>query len=229
MNTTPDAHPPKKRMPIPTNRRVKNIPKKPAPASREKFRERSESETNWPASKTELRELNELAPYPRNPRLHDEDQIEKIMASIKQWGFTIPLLIDEAGQLIAGHARFEAAKRLALQRVPVMVARGWTEAQKRAYVIADNQLASLSSWDRESLAHHMQLIDDATLTAALGFNDSELRDLCSVDDLMGESHSGNADVGGSRFLLLLEFDDEPTLQQHFDELRGRGVRVKVMS
>jgi len=213
--------------PMPTNRRVKMRKQPPAPATREKFRERTDEETSWPASETELRDINDIAPYPRNPRLHGEGQIEQIASSIKRWGFTIPLLVDEAGQLIAGHARHEAAKRLDLKRVPVMVARGWSEAQKRAYVIADNQLASLSSWDRESLAYHMQLVDDSELAKAIGFSDADLRSLCDADAVMDERQ--NADVGGSRFMLLLEFDDEPTLQSHFDELRGRGLRVKVMT
>ena len=111
--------------------------------------------------------------------------------------------------------------------MPVMVARGWTEPQKRAYVIADNQLASISSWDRETLAYHMQLLDDSELARAIGFSDADLKSLCDADAVMGDERQ-NADVGGSRFMLLLEFDDEPTLQSHFDELRGRGLRVKVM-
>jgi hypothetical protein len=219
--TTP---PPRGRgKPPPSNRRVKNEKRETPP---DKFRERSPEETSWPASETELRDINAIAPYPRNPRLHGEAQIEQIASSIKRWGFTIPLLVDEAGQLIAGHARFEAAKLLGLKRVPVMVARGWSDAQKRAYVIADNQLASLSSWDRETLAYHMQLLDDAELASAIGFSDADLRALCDADAVMDERQ--NADVGGSRFMLLIEFDDEPTLQAHFDELRGRGLRVKVM-
>lgn len=169
--------------PIRTNRRIKNRPVQPAPATREKFHERTEQESSWPASEIELRDINALAPYARNPRLHGEGQIEQIAASIKRWGFTIPLLVDEAGQLIAGHARLEAAKKLELQRVPAMVARGWTDAQKRAYVIADNRLAMNSSWDDALLIDELSglKMTDFDL-AALGFTEAELADMIGAPD-----------------------------------------------
>lgn len=169
--------------PIRTNRRIKNRPVPPVPATREKFHERTEQESSWPASEIELRDINALAPYARNPRLHGEGQIEQIAASIKRWGFTIPLLVDEAGQLIAGHARLEAAKKLELQRVPAMVARGWTDAQKRAYVIADNRLAMNSSWDDALLIDELSglKMSDFDL-AALGFTEAELADMIGAPD-----------------------------------------------
>lgn len=169
--------------PIRTNRRIKNRPAPPAPVTRDKFHERTEQESSWPASEIELRDINALAPYARNPRLHGEGQIEQIAASIKRWGFTIPLLVDEAGQLIAGHARLEAAKKLELQRVPVMVARGWTDAQKRAYVIADNRLAMNSSWDDALLIDELSglKMSDFDL-AALGFTEAELADMIGAPD-----------------------------------------------
>jgi ParB-like chromosome segregation protein Spo0J len=73
-------------------------------------------------------------------RNHSEDQVAQIAASIREWGWTTPVLVDEAGGIIAGHGRVLAARKLRLTEVPVMVAAGWTEAQKRAYVIADNKL-----------------------------------------------------------------------------------------
>jgi len=86
-------------------------------------------------------------PYARNARTHSDAQIGQIAASIREWGWTIPILVDEAGMIIAGHGRVLAAGRLGLGDVPVMVARGWTEAQKRAYLIADNKLALNADWD----------------------------------------------------------------------------------
>lgn len=181
---TPKTPPPQGTgTPIRTNRRIKNRPVKPAPGVPEQFHERTPEESSWPASEIELRDLDTLAPYPRNPRLHGEGQIEQIAASIKRWGFTIPLLIDEAGQLIAGHARLEAAKKLELKRAPVMTARGWTEAQKRAYVIADNRLAMNSSWDDALLIDELSglKMSDFDL-AALGFTESELADMIGAPD-----------------------------------------------
>jgi hypothetical protein len=91
-------------------------------------------------------------PYAKNARTHSDAQIAAIAASIKEWGWTTPALVGEDGGLIAGHARVLAARQLGIVEIPVMVAAGWTEAQKRAYVLADNQLAITGSgWDPELL------------------------------------------------------------------------------
>src|SRR3984893_19154531 len=78
-------------------------------------------------------------------------QIGQVAASIREWGWTIPILVDESGGVIAGHARLLAAKKLGLPDVPVMVASGWSDAQKRAYVLADNKLALNAGWDEDLL------------------------------------------------------------------------------
>jgi ParB-like chromosome segregation protein Spo0J len=96
---------------------------------------------DWPANHVERRSVSSLIPYARNSRTHPEAQIAQIAASIREWGWTIPILIDEAGGLIAGHGRVLAARMLWIQDVPVMTARGWSEAKRRAYVIAEN------NWD----------------------------------------------------------------------------------
>ena len=87
-----------------------------------------------------------------NARTHTDAQVAAIAASIKEWGWTSPALVGEDGGLIAGHARVLAARQLGIAEIPVMVAAGWSEAQKRAYVLADNQLAITGSgWDPELL------------------------------------------------------------------------------
>jgi DNA modification methylase len=102
---------------------------------------------DWPADKPERRALTALRPFPRNARQHTEAQIAQVAASIQEWGWTNAVLVDETGEIIAGHARVLAAQRLGLKDIPVIVARGWSEAQRRAYVIADNKLALNASWD----------------------------------------------------------------------------------
>jgi ParB-like nuclease domain len=87
---------------------------------------------HWPADGVERRPVAALAPNARNARTHSEAQIGQIAASIHQWGWTVPVLVDEAGSIIAGHRRVLAAQRLGLVEVPVMTARGWTDEQKRA-------------------------------------------------------------------------------------------------
>src|SRR3954466_4300566 len=97
--------------------------------------------SEWPADAVERRPVSSLTPYARNARTHSDAQVAQIAGSICEWGWTVPVLVDESGMLIAGHGRVLAARKLGLSEIPVMVARGWSEAQKRAYVIADNKLA----------------------------------------------------------------------------------------
>ena len=132
----------------------------------------------WPADQVERRAVTSLVPYARNARTHSDEQVSQIAASIREWGWTVPILVDEGGSIIAGHGRVLAAQRLGLAEVPVMVATGWTEAQRRAYVIADNKLALNAGWDRDLLA--AELSDLRELGAELmvvGFSDEELTDL----------------------------------------------------
>lgn len=109
------------------------------------------AEHPWPADHVERRAVASLVPYARNARTHSDEQISQIMASIREFGWTIPVLCDESGGIIAGHGRVMAAMRLGVETVPVMLARGWSEAQRRAYVLADNQLTLAADWDKELL------------------------------------------------------------------------------
>ena len=106
---------------------------------------------NWPADKIIRVPVEALIPYARNARTHSDEQVAQIAASMREWGWTNPILIDEAMGIIAGHGRVMAARKLGLADVPAMVAEGWSEAQKRAYVLADNQLALNAGWDAELL------------------------------------------------------------------------------
>src|SRR5207302_10536775 len=87
----------------------------------------------WPADHIERWPVERLIPYANNARLHSEADLDKIAASIRAWGWTMPALVDEAGALIVGHARLGAARKLGLKSIPVIVARGWSEEDKRAY------------------------------------------------------------------------------------------------
>ena len=106
---------------------------------------------DWPASKIRMRKVSTLTPYARNSKTHPKSQIEKVARSIEEFGWTVPVLIAEDGGIIAGHCRILAAELLEIKTVPVMVATGWTDAQRRAYVIADNRLALDGGWDEDLL------------------------------------------------------------------------------
>ena len=119
----------------------------------------SKKKTN-PADKVEQWPIDKLVPYAKNSRTHSDEQIAQLAASIKEWGFTSAVLVDEQGGIIAGHGRVMAARKLGMESLPVMVAAGWTEAQKRAYVIADNKLALNAGWDNELLALELAELGD---------------------------------------------------------------------
>lgn len=130
----------------------------------------------WPADNVERVPIDKLVPYARNARTHSDAQIAQIAASMKEWGWTTPLLVDENGGIIAGHGRVLAARLLGITEIPCMTARGWSEAQKRAYILADNKLALNAGWDDEAL--RLELADLATAldfdVGLIGFSADEL-------------------------------------------------------
>tara|TARA_R110000868_G_scaffold312282_3_gene573203 strand:- start:14212 stop:14856 length:645 start_codon:yes stop_codon:yes gene_type:complete len=136
-----------------------------------------------PADKVERWAVSRLIPYARNARTHSDAQVAQIAASIKEWGWTTPVLVDEQGSIIAGHGRTMAAQLLGMADVPVVVATGWSEAKKRAYVIADNKLALNAGWDSELLRLELGDIKGLGFDLSLtGFGLEELQDLQFDDD-----------------------------------------------
>lgn len=133
---------------------------------------------NWPADSVERRSVSELVPYARNARTHSQEQVDQIAASVREWGWTVPVLIDEKGGIIAGHGRVLAAQKLGLAEVPAMTAAGWTEAQKQAYVLADNKLALNAGWDNDLLRVELTELQGLDFDLGLiGFGDDELASL----------------------------------------------------
>jgi len=122
--------------------------------------------------------VKDLIPYANNSRTHTKEQIEQIRASIREWGFTNPVLIDEDSGLIAGHGRLMAAAAEKMKTVPAVVLTGLTEAQKKAYIIADNKLALNAGWDLDMLAVELEDLHDLDFDLGLmGFENFELVDL----------------------------------------------------
>lgn len=127
---------------------------------------------NWPADKIERWPTHKLLAYQRNARTHSEEQVEQIANSMKEFGWTVPILVDEAGIIIAGHGRTLAAAKLGISDVPVMVAKGWTEAQKMAYRLADNKLPEAAGWDTDMLKLELTELGKMNFDLALtGFDD----------------------------------------------------------
>ena len=157
----------------------------------------------WPADSVERWPLARLIPYARNARTHTPDQVKQIAASMREWGWTIPVLADEAGGIIAGHARVMAAELNQYAEAPVMIARGWSDAKKRAYVLADNKLAMNAGWNEELLGVELLELRDAGFDMpVIGFDASEL------DGLMRE-------VAEAGYPVLPEGDRAPYQQITF--------------
>jgi DNA modification methylase len=130
------------------------------------------------AERIELWPLDRLVPYARNPRTHSDEQIEQIAASIVEFGWTNPVLVDSDAGILAGHGRLAAAKRLGLEQVPVVVLDHLTPAQRRAYIIADNKLALNAGWDEELLRLELAALEqDGFGLDVIGFSDEELAEL----------------------------------------------------
>lgn len=129
----------------------------------------------WPAHKIQPMKVDDLVPYENNSRTHSDAQIDQIAKSIEEWGFTNPVLITETGMIIAGHGRVMAAKKLGIEIVPCVVAKDWSEAQIKAYVIADNKLALNAGWDNSVLKQELIALDGEGIDLGLtGFSDAEL-------------------------------------------------------
>jgi DNA modification methylase len=142
------------------------------------------------AERIELWPVERLVPYDKNPRTHSAEQIAQIAASITEFGFLNPILVDTASGIIAGHGRLQAAKQLALSVVPVVVLDHLSEVQKRAYVIADNKLALNAGWDESLLRAELEALEEEGFDLPLvGFSDEELADLLADTD----AASGNTD------------------------------------
>lgn len=152
--------------------------------------------------------IDELIPYANNARTHSKEQINKIRSSLREFGFVNPVLIDKDKNIIAGHGRVTAAKEEGIKEVPCVLVEHLTEAQKKAYIIADNKLALDAGWDNELLALELENLKELDFDVELtGFNAAEIEDLFSqVHDKDVEDDDFDADAA-------LEEIDEPVSKQ----------------
>jgi len=156
----------------------------------------------WPADKIVHWPLSRIRPYPNNPRSHSPEQVAQIKTSMARYGVTAPILVDEAGEIIYGHGRLLAAQSLNYERMPVVIARGWSDDDKRAYRIADNQLALNAEWDYPLLSSELKALNLAGYDMpVLGFADAQL--------IQFMAHVGGGEPGAET--------DEPTRELTSDE------------
>lgn len=170
----------------------------------------------------------DLIPYARNSRTHSDAQVAQIAASIREFGFTNPVLVDGQGGIIAGHGRVMAARKLGMAEVPVIELAHLTPAQKRAYVIADNQLALNAGWEFDMLSVELdELRADGFELGVLGFDTKQLNELIGTPNDAPNDEASIVDE--TRHLLLIECENEPELEALFGEMQKRGLNCKVMS
>jgi ParB family transcriptional regulator, chromosome partitioning protein len=137
---------------------------------------------------------NDLVPYENNSRTHSKEQVEQIKRSMTEFGFTNPILIDEHNGIIAGHGRLQAAQELGIKSVPTILLEGLTEAQRKAYVIADNKLALNAGWDFDALRFELDTLKNEDFDLSLlGFDAKYLDDLLNIGSEMPELRDGDRD------------------------------------
>lgn len=187
-----------------------------------------------------LADIGSLIPYARNSRTHTDTQIAQVAASIKEFGFLNPVIVSEDNTILAGHARVLAARKLGLEKIPCIKAESLTEAQKRAYIIADNKLSLNAGWDEELLAVEIaDLKNEAFDLSLLGFDDKELDKLLSPsgEDITDDdfdvdaelekpavTHQGDLWTIGRHRLLCAD----STRQENLDRLMdGRKANLTV--
>jgi ParB-like chromosome segregation protein Spo0J len=167
------------------------------------------------ALKIEQRAVAELIPYASNSRTHSDAQVAQIAASIKEFGWTNPILIDGENTIIAGHGRLLAARKLGMDEVPAIILDHLSKAQQRALVIADNQLALNAGWDFAALENEIRGLDDEGFDLEiLGFDDAELQKML-------------ADVESIELPALADGDREPFQQMTFTLHDEQAEQVKA--
>lgn len=166
-------------------------------------------------------QVTDLIPYVNNSRTHDDKQVAQIAASIKEFGFTNPILIDEDNGIIAGHGRLQAAQMLDMDKVPCIRLTGLSDIQKKAYVIADNKLALNAGWDTELLQLEILNMQNANYDISLlGFDEKELLKLLGQDDdaVVGEIKFSEELLESHNYVVLYFDNDIDWLsaQTHFN-------------
>ena len=176
------------------------------------------------------KKINELKPYENNSRTHDESQIKQICESIKEYGWTNPVLIDEKGMIIAGHGRVEGGKKLDIKEVPCIVLSGLTEAQKKAYVIADNKMALNAGWNEELLKTELEKLKELDFDLELtGFSKKELDKLF---DKINENNPYTAKTEIPQYEIkgempeIYELIEEEKVNQLIEDIRKSNVGEK---
>jgi ParB-like chromosome segregation protein Spo0J len=187
------------------------------------------------AKRIEMWPLDRLAPYERNARTHSAEQVAQIAASIQEFGFTNPILVDGADGILAGHGRLAAAKDMGLAEVPVIVLDHLSAAQRRAYILADNQLALNAGWDMELLQQEIVGLNLADFDLSLlGFDEDRIAGLLDPEGIDREEGppTGADDPGKEyqqKYAVAVECTDEAEQETVYEKLNGEGYACRLLT
>lgn len=183
--------------------------------------------------KVEYKNIKELIPYCNNSRTHSDEQVLQIASSIKEFGFTNPVLIDGQGGIIAGHGRIMAAQKLKMDEVPTITLNDLSEAQKKAYIIADNKLALNSGWDDELLKIELEQLKELDFDLGLiGFDVDELNGVLGFDDIAEEDEEepeqDYEDNYKEQYGVIIMCKSAEEQEKIFNKMQQNGYEVKVV-
>ena len=176
--------------------------------------------------------LKDVVPYARNPR-NNKASVDKVAASIKEFGFKQPIVVDSEMVIIAGHTRYLAAKKLKLKKVPVVIATDLTPIQVKAYRLADNRTHEESQWDEELLALELEELNRAEdfNIELTGFDKKELEQYLHIESGMeGEADTADDDEGNykEQYGVIVVCDDEAMQEEIYTTLTAQGYNCKVV-
>lgn len=204
--------------------------------------QKSESRTRAPVimhTDFAVKRVSDLVPYANNSRTHSPEQVSKIAGSIRAFGFTNPVLLDEDGTIVAGHGRVMAAQTLGMSEVPVVTLHGLTEVQRRQYVIADNRLALDAGWDEAMLALELKAIElEGASLEATGFETAEIERLMDGQALAAEDTgaggAAEAEPSGqyTHKIILPVYTpkgEKPSPSELFDDSKTKELRSEIVA
>lgn len=167
--------------------------------------------------------IDEIIPYANNPRNNDE-AVDKVAASIKEYGFKVPIVIDKENVIVTGHTRLKAAKKLKLDKVPCIMADDLTDAQIKAFRLADNKVSEFSTWDFEKLELELEDLGEIDMSE-FGFENLEEEPGENNDT----SRDDKSDEVQSMFQIIIECADENEQEKVFEELKSEGYQCRVLT
>ena len=175
-----------------------------------------------------MRNPADLIPHSRNTKKHPKAQINQIRSSIREFGFARPVVIDDKNTILAGHGAVLAALAEQIEEIPCAELIGLSEAQKRAYIVADNKIAENAEWDWNLLGEELKDLGSLLDVKVTGFSEEELKKLFDVE-ITGDSGSeSNPAEDDDEYLVIVECETEDEQEALYSDLKGRGHKVKVM-